>query len=60
MGRATAPACRASALLRRHSPSPPEKARYTMNGTTLHKTAADCAEELPGAQLEHPFVACQR
>ncbi|CAM5604850.1 hypothetical protein SPURM210S_05679 [Streptomyces purpurascens] len=26
-----------------------------MNGTTLHKTAADCAEELPGAQLEHPF-----
>ncbi|MFE9854293.1 MmcQ/YjbR family DNA-binding protein [Streptomyces sp. NPDC005780] len=26
-----------------------------MNGTTLHKTAADCAEELPGAQLAHPF-----
>ena len=26
-----------------------------MNGTTLHKTAADRAEELPGAQLEHPF-----
>lgn len=26
-----------------------------MNGTTLHKTAADCAEKLPGAQLEHPF-----
>ncbi|NUP42853.1 MAG: MmcQ/YjbR family DNA-binding protein [Streptomyces sp.] len=26
-----------------------------MNGPTLHKTAADCAEELPGAQLEHPF-----
>ncbi|MFE9812520.1 MmcQ/YjbR family DNA-binding protein [Streptomyces sp. NPDC005548] len=26
-----------------------------MNGTTLHKTAADCAQELPGAQLEHPF-----
>ncbi|MET7518623.1 MmcQ/YjbR family DNA-binding protein [Streptomyces sp. NPDC005480] len=26
-----------------------------MNGTTLHKTAADCTEELPGAQLEHPF-----
>jgi predicted DNA-binding protein (MmcQ/YjbR family) len=26
-----------------------------MNGSTLHKTAADCAEELPGAQLEHPF-----
>ncbi|MEU0119641.1 MmcQ/YjbR family DNA-binding protein [Streptomyces bobili] len=27
-----------------------------MNGTDLHKTAADCAEELPGARLEHPFV----
>ncbi|MFF7530483.1 MmcQ/YjbR family DNA-binding protein [Streptomyces bobili] len=26
-----------------------------MNGSALHKTAADCAEELPGAQLEHPF-----
>ncbi|MGW4240711.1 MmcQ/YjbR family DNA-binding protein [Streptomyces sp. NPDC004749] len=26
-----------------------------MNGMTLHKTAADCAEELPGAQLTHPF-----
>lgn len=26
-----------------------------MNGTSLHKTAVDCAEELPGAQLEHPF-----
>jgi predicted DNA-binding protein (MmcQ/YjbR family) len=26
-----------------------------MNGPDLHKTAADCAEELPGAQLEHPF-----
>ncbi|MET8175805.1 MmcQ/YjbR family DNA-binding protein [Streptomyces clavifer] len=26
-----------------------------MNGTTLHKTAADCAEELPGARLVHPF-----
>ncbi|MER7723890.1 MmcQ/YjbR family DNA-binding protein [Streptomyces sp. NPDC096323] len=26
-----------------------------MNGTTLHKTAADRAEGLPGAQLEHPF-----
>ncbi|WP_405742384.1 MmcQ/YjbR family DNA-binding protein [Streptomyces sp. NBC_00028] len=26
-----------------------------MNGTTLHKTAATCAEELPGARLEHPF-----
>src|SRR3954470_15720332 len=26
-----------------------------MNASTLHKTAADCAEELPGAQLEHPF-----
>ncbi|MCW8380677.1 MmcQ/YjbR family DNA-binding protein [Streptomyces justiciae] len=26
-----------------------------MDGPTLHKTAADCAEELPGAQLEHPF-----
>lgn len=26
-----------------------------MNGPTLQKTAADCAEELPGAQLVHPF-----
>jgi hypothetical protein len=26
-----------------------------MNGSALHKTAADCAEGLPGAQLEHPF-----
>ena len=26
-----------------------------MNGSALHKTAADCAEQLPGAQLEHPF-----
>ncbi|GGQ67139.1 MmcQ/YjbR family DNA-binding protein [Streptomyces asoensis] len=26
-----------------------------MNASTLHKTAADCAEQLPGAQLEHPF-----
>ncbi|MFF0080630.1 MmcQ/YjbR family DNA-binding protein [Streptomyces canus] len=26
-----------------------------MNGTTLHKTAADCAEGLPGSQLGHPF-----
>lgn len=26
-----------------------------MNGTTLQKTAADCAEELPGSSLEHPF-----
>ena len=26
-----------------------------MNGSALHTTAADCAEELPGAQLEHPF-----
>lgn len=26
-----------------------------MNGTTLQKTAADLAEELPGARLEHPF-----
>jgi predicted DNA-binding protein (MmcQ/YjbR family) len=26
-----------------------------MNGPTLHKAAADCAEQLPGAQLEHPF-----
>jgi predicted DNA-binding protein (MmcQ/YjbR family) len=26
-----------------------------MNGPTLHKTAADCAQELPGAGLEHPF-----
>ncbi|WP_159323390.1 MmcQ/YjbR family DNA-binding protein [Streptomyces tendae] len=22
---------------------------------TLHKTAADCAQELPGAELGHPF-----
>jgi predicted DNA-binding protein (MmcQ/YjbR family) len=26
-----------------------------MNESTLQKTAADCAEELPGARLEHPF-----
>ena len=26
-----------------------------MNGSTLQKTAADRAEELPGAWLEHPF-----
>ncbi|MBO4253058.1 MmcQ/YjbR family DNA-binding protein [Streptomyces griseorubiginosus] len=26
-----------------------------MNGPTLQKTAAECAEELPGAGLEHPF-----
>ena len=26
-----------------------------MNGSALHKTAADCAEKLPGTQLEHPF-----
>ncbi|MGB8945386.1 MAG: MmcQ/YjbR family DNA-binding protein [Streptomyces sp.] len=26
-----------------------------MNGPTLHTTAADRAQELPGAQLEHPF-----
>ncbi|MER5730232.1 MmcQ/YjbR family DNA-binding protein [Streptomyces sp. NPDC002138] len=26
-----------------------------MIGTTLHKTAADRAQELPGARLEHPF-----
>lgn len=26
-----------------------------MNGSALHQTAADCAEELPSAQLEHPF-----
>src|SRR4051812_39301854 len=26
-----------------------------MNGSALHKSAADCAEELPGARLEHPF-----
>lgn len=26
-----------------------------MNGSTLQKTAADCAEELPGAHLEYPF-----
>jgi predicted DNA-binding protein (MmcQ/YjbR family) len=27
----------------------------TMDGETLQKTAADCAEGLPGAGLEHPF-----
>jgi predicted DNA-binding protein (MmcQ/YjbR family) len=26
-----------------------------MNGSALHKTAAACAQELPGAQLEYPF-----
>ncbi|MFJ8544080.1 MmcQ/YjbR family DNA-binding protein [Streptomyces sp. NPDC093586] len=26
-----------------------------MNGTTLQTFAAECAEELPGARLEHPF-----
>nr|WSS66260.1 MmcQ/YjbR family DNA-binding protein [Streptomyces sp. NBC_01177] len=26
-----------------------------MNGSTLHKTATNRAEGLPGAQLEHPF-----
>jgi YjbR len=26
-----------------------------MDGTTLQKTAADCAEQLPGSRLEHPF-----
>ncbi|WP_431924016.1 MmcQ/YjbR family DNA-binding protein [Nonomuraea jabiensis] len=26
-----------------------------MNGPTLHKTAADCARELPAARLDHPF-----
>ncbi|MGW3448844.1 MmcQ/YjbR family DNA-binding protein [Streptomyces sp. NPDC001076] len=26
-----------------------------MDGPTLQQTAADCAEELPGAQPEHPF-----
>ncbi|QCD53676.1 MmcQ/YjbR family DNA-binding protein [Streptomyces hawaiiensis] len=26
-----------------------------MNGSTVQKTAADCAEELPGAHLEYPF-----
>lgn len=26
-----------------------------MNGTTLQKTAADCAEQLPGSAPEHPF-----
>jgi predicted DNA-binding protein (MmcQ/YjbR family) len=26
-----------------------------MNGSTLQKTAAERAQELPGAQLEHPF-----
>jgi pristinamycin I synthase-3/4 len=27
----------------------------TMDGQTLQKAAADCAEELPGAGVEHPF-----
>jgi predicted DNA-binding protein (MmcQ/YjbR family) len=31
------------------------KELMTMDGETLQKTAADCAEELPGAGLEHPF-----
>jgi predicted DNA-binding protein (MmcQ/YjbR family) len=26
-----------------------------MDGSTLQRTAADCAKELPGAQLEQPF-----
>lgn len=26
-----------------------------MNGSTLQTVAAECAEELPGAQLAHPF-----
>lgn len=26
-----------------------------MNGSTLQTFAAECAEELPAAQLEHPF-----
>lgn len=26
-----------------------------MHGSSLQKTAADCAEDLPGAQPEHPF-----
>ncbi|MGH3170900.1 MAG: MmcQ/YjbR family DNA-binding protein [Trebonia sp.] len=26
-----------------------------MNGPALHKTAAACAQDLPEAQLEHPF-----
>lgn len=26
-----------------------------MNASTVHTTAADCAEELPGARLEGPF-----
>lgn len=31
------------------------KELMAMDGETLQKTAADCAEELPGAGLEHPF-----
>jgi len=27
-----------------------------MNGSVLYETAADCAEELSGAQLEQPVV----
>jgi len=26
-----------------------------MDGTTLQKIAADCADQLPGGRLEHPF-----
>jgi predicted DNA-binding protein (MmcQ/YjbR family) len=26
-----------------------------MNGSTLQKTAADCAEDLPGTRMQHPF-----
>jgi len=34
----------------------PSRGRHRpLNGTDLHKTAADCAEGLPGAALEHPF-----
>jgi predicted DNA-binding protein (MmcQ/YjbR family) len=31
------------------------KELMTMDGETLQKAAADCAEELPGAGVEHPF-----
>src|SRR4051794_20373356 len=36
-------------------PPPPEKGSAPMNGSALHKTAANCAQELPAARLEHPF-----
>lgn len=43
------------ALYRRSGRRGSMKELMTMDGETLQKTAADCAEELPGAGLEHPF-----